>query len=144
MKKIRNEESEIRNQTDAPSAGRVNEERIEIAMGNLLRAGVLTAAGVVLLGGIIYLFRHGTEIPDYHLFAGGSSNLRGFTDILRSLLTLSPRGIIQFGLFLLILTPIARVIFALISFVRERDRNFIFLTLVVLVFLLYGFLGGKV
>jgi uncharacterized membrane protein len=136
--KTRDRKSETKN------TALVDEERIEITMGNLLRAGVLTAAAVVLIGGVLYLFRHGYEIPDYREFKSEPGNLTDFAGIFRNLFSLSPRGIIQFGLILLIATPVARVMFALFSFVRERDRNFIFITLIVLVFLLYGFLGGKV
>ncbi|HEY3295510.1 MAG TPA: DUF1634 domain-containing protein [bacterium] len=113
-------------------------------MGNLLRAGVLTAAAVVLIGGIFYLLKHGTDIPDYRTFAGESADYTSFSGIFRSVLALMPRGIIQLGLILLIITPVARVLFALLAFIRERDRNFVVITLVVLAFLLYGFLGGKI
>lgn len=130
--------------TQLPSPLREHEGKIENTMGNLLRAGVLTAAAVVLMGGIVYLLRHGSEIPDYHQFKNESTDIRTFGGIFRNLITLSPRGIIQLGLILLIATPVARVTFALISFVREKDRKFVMITLIALAFLLYGFLGGKV
>ncbi|WP_298916730.1 DUF1634 domain-containing protein [uncultured Nostoc sp.] len=52
-----------------------------------------------------------------------------------------PRGIIQFGLLLLIATPIARVIFSLFAFVRERDLTYIIVTLIVLTEFIYSFVG---
>jgi uncharacterized membrane protein len=116
--------------------------RIENTMGNLLGVGVWTAAAVVLLGGIFYLVKHGSDIPDYRTFNGESADYTSFSGIFRNLL--APRGIIQLGLLLLIATPVARVLFALLSFIRERDQKFVMITMVVLVFLLYGFLGGKV
>ena len=39
--------------------------RIEIIIGSLLRTGVLLAASVVLIGGVIYLARHGHETINY-------------------------------------------------------------------------------
>jgi uncharacterized membrane protein len=50
----------------------------------------------------------------------------------------------EFGLALLLLTPIVRVALSLIAFARERDRTYVILTAVVLVLLLYGLAGGKV
>ena len=41
------------------TASQWSDERLDVFVGNLLRTGVLTAAAVVLVGGIIYLVRHG-------------------------------------------------------------------------------------
>jgi uncharacterized membrane protein len=137
------QKAENRKQTPPPTPP-VNGGVIENSMGNLLRVGVLSAAAVVLLGGIYYLIAHGLEQPDYHTFNSEPSDLKGFAGIFRNVLAFSPRGVIQFGLLLLIATPLARVLFALIAFLREGDRKFVGITLLVLAFLLYGFLGGKV
>jgi Protein of unknown function (DUF1634) len=50
--------------------------RFEQLLGNLLRAGVLLAAAVVLLGGALYLARHGGERPDLKVFRGEPADLR--------------------------------------------------------------------
>jgi len=146
MKKIGNRKLETgkEEQNSLSNSPAVDEGKIENTMGNLLRAGVLTAAAVVLLGGIFFLLKHGGDLPDYHTFTGEPPDYTSFSGIFRSVLTLMPQGIIQLGLMLLIVTPVARVLFALLAFMRERDRNFIVITFMVLVFLLYGFLGGKV
>ena len=51
---------------------------------------------------------------------------------------LGGRGIIQLGLLLLIATPVARVVFSVIGFVRQRDFVYVVLTLIVLAVLLYS------
>jgi uncharacterized membrane protein len=119
-------------------------KQIENAMGNLLRAGVLTAGAVVLLGGVLYLLQNGTGLVDYHEFLGAAGTLSGLREIFPAAMALDPPAVIQLGMLLLIATPAARVLFALISFLRERDRAFVGITLIVLAVLLYGFLGGKV
>jgi len=48
------------------------------------------------------------------------------------------RAIIQFGLLLLIATPIARVAFSLVGFALERDRSYVVITSIVLAVLIYG------
>ena len=57
-------------------------------------------------------------------------------------LHLSGKSIIQFGLLLLIATPVARVIFSFIGFVIERDYLYMALTLIVLAVLLYSLIGS--
>lgn len=57
-------------------------------------------------------------------------------------MVLGGRGLIQFGLLLLIATPIARVIFSIAGFARQRDWLYVAITLVVLTLLSYSLLAG--
>jgi uncharacterized membrane protein len=118
------------------------EERFEQFLGNLLRAGVLLAAAVVLLGGGLYLARHGGEQADWKTFRGEPANLRNPTEIVGNALQLSSRGVIQVGLLLLVATPVARVVFSVFGFLRERDFLYVVLTLIVLAVLLYSLFFG--
>lgn len=120
-----------------------NDLRMELIIGNLLRAGVLLSATVVVIGGIIYVARHGRTIADYRTFRGELSPLRTLTGIIQGALQPSGRGIIQFGLLLLIATPVARVIFSAIGFARERDYLYVAFTLAVLAVLTYSLFGAS-
>lgn len=119
------------------------ENGFEQWMGQLLRIGVFSSAAVVLLGGVLYLRTYGRLIPQYHQFHGEASNLRSIEGIIRRALTGDGQGIAQAGLLLLIATPIARVIFSAIGFLRERDFLYMAVTLVVLGVLMYGLLGQQ-
>ncbi len=119
------------------------DERVELIVGNLLRAGVVTAAAVVALGAAIFLLRHGREIPHYRVFAGEPTDLRTVSGILSGILTFRGREIIQFGLLLLIATPVARVAFSVLAFALERDRLYVVVTLLVLAVLLFSLAGGR-
>jgi uncharacterized membrane protein len=118
------------------------DERFEQAVGNLLRTGVMLAAAVVLVGGVVYLVRHGNEVADYRAFHGEPEDLRTLTGIERSAVSLRGRGLIQLGLLLLIATPVARVVFSVFAFARQRDRMYVVFTLIVLAVLLYSLLSG--
>lgn len=111
---------------------------LEQIIGNLLRAGVILAAVVVLIGGALYLFQHGSRRADYHQFHGVPGNLDSFDGIFHEALALHSQGIIQFGLFLLILTPISRVAFSALGFLWEGDRMYVLITLIVLAVLLFS------
>jgi uncharacterized membrane protein len=49
---------------------------------------------------------------------------------------------IQFGLLLLIATPVVRVAFSILGFAAEEDRMYMIFTGIVLVVLLYSLLGS--
>jgi len=118
------------------------DQRVEAILGNLLRAGVLIAAAVVVLGGVIYLLRHGSTLPDYRAFRGEPTDLRTFSGILADAAAFRGRGIIQLGLLLLIATPVARVAFSVVAFALERERLYVIVTLTVLAVLLFSLAGG--
>jgi uncharacterized membrane protein len=118
------------------------DQRIENILGNLLRAGVLLSALVVLIGGVIYLLRHGHSPMDFRVFRGEPADLRGVRGIIRDTLALRGRGIIQFGLLLLIATPVARVAFSIFGFAEERDRMYVMFTVIVFSILLYSLIGS--
>jgi len=115
--------------------------RVQQAVGNLLRTGVLLAAVVVLAGGMLYLARHGGAVADYSVFRGEPASLRTLTGIFRSSLVESGRGVIQLGLLILVATPVARVAFTAVAFAHERDRTYVLVALLVLSLLLKSLLG---
>jgi uncharacterized membrane protein len=128
----------------AQSVGQKNrwsDERVEAILGNLLRAGVIIAATVVLVGGVFFLIRYGATSPDYRTFRGEPANLRSVSGILTDAVNLRSRGLIQLGLLLLVATPVARVVFSVFAFACQRDLTYVVLTLIVLAVLLYSLVG---
>jgi uncharacterized membrane protein len=120
------------------STERLDDQRIEIIIGNLLRAGVMLSAAVVLFGGIIYLKHHGHETVNLRTFHGEPERLKSPKEIVQGTLQLSGSAIIQLGLLILIATPVARVAFSAVAFAIEGDYLYVGITLVVLAVLLYS------
>jgi uncharacterized membrane protein len=118
------------------------DQKTEEIIGTLLRAGVLLAAGIVGLGAVLYLFRHGLQPADYRYFHGEPKNLASLKGILHYAIEGRGRGIIQFGLLLLIATPVARVAFSIFAFARERDWMYVTFTCIVLGVLCYSLFGS--
>jgi uncharacterized membrane protein len=118
---------------------RLTDEKLELAVGRMLQTGVLVAAAVVLIGGVLFLI---------HAPAGPRTDYRHFHPIVRQLRT--PDGIwhgvmhgdaasvIQLGLLLLIATPVVRVILAGVGFLMERDHLYFWVSSIVLAVLLYS------
>jgi uncharacterized membrane protein len=122
----------------------LDDRGIEIMIGNLLRAGVLIAAAVVVIGAVIYLSQYALQPANFSVFRGEAAALRTLPAIVRGAMHLHGKSVIQFGLLLLIATPIARVVFSVIGFADEHDYLYVALTLIVLAVLLYSLIGSGV
>jgi uncharacterized membrane protein len=124
-------------------SNRWSRKRTEAVIGAILRVGVLLAASVVVCGGIIYLVRHGTSMPDYGVFQGEPAELATISGILSYALSFHGLGIIQLGLLVLIATPVVRVAFSVVAFALERDWLYVAVTVVVLAVLVFSLAGGR-
>lgn len=116
------------------------EKKMDAVMGRLLQAGVTVSAVLVLAGGILYLARHDQAPMDYRHFSGEPAAYRTLPGIWADALAVHGRGWIQLGLLVLIATPVARVVFSVFAFLKQRDWTFVGVTLVVLGLLFYSLL----
>src|ERR1700748_1196444 len=118
------------------------DQKMDAIMGILLRSGVILAAAIVLVGGILFLTRHKTPVTDYHIFSGEPSDLRTLSGIFTDVKAFRARGLIQFGFLVLIATPVARVVFSLFAFLYQKAWKYVVFTAIVLGLLLYSLLGS--
>jgi uncharacterized membrane protein len=125
------------------------DQRLEVAIGTLLRIGVIAAAVLVAIGGALVLRHPESPLPNYTVFhppgehaASTSANVpfRSISGVLQHLG--SGGSIIALGLLALIATPIARVILAVVGFARERDWLYTAVSLIVLAILAFSLLHG--
>jgi uncharacterized membrane protein len=128
--------------SDAAADQLRTDQKMDAIMGILLRSGVVLAAAIVLLGGILFLMRHKTPVTDYHIFSGEPSDLRTIPGIFAGVKAFRARGLIQLGLLVLIATPVARVVFSLFAFMYQKDWKYVVFTAIVLGLLLYSLLGS--
>lgn len=119
---------------------RFDDRRMETIMGRLLQVGVLLASAVVLVGGFLYIRLHFVNSVDYGTFSGEPADLRSAKGLFQLLMSGDPAALIQVGVILLIATPIARVVFAVVGFALERDRFYVAVSLTVLVILIASLL----
>ena len=115
---------------------------MELSIAAMLRLGVTLAAVFVLAGGALALRHPWTTIPSYRLFHAGDASLRTLPGIMHGLLRLEPGSIVQFGLVVLIATPVARVVFCVVGFGRQRDALYVAISLAVLLVLVYSLTFG--
>ena len=93
---------------------------VEIMIGKVMQIGVVLSALVIILG--LLLLLSGT-------------------------LALKPYAVLMTGIFLLILTPVLRVVVSIYAFAVEHDRLYVWITTIVLIILLgamtIGYLGNR-
>jgi uncharacterized membrane protein len=126
-----------------------DDRRLELMLGNLLRIGVIISAVIVLIGGVIFLYRHGLEHIDnpdgveyLKFFRGEPVEFRRPEGVIEKAWELRGRGLIMLGLLVLIATPVARVLFSAVGFAWERDWVYVLATLTVLTLLLLSLFMG--
>jgi uncharacterized membrane protein len=134
----------------APTAEQ--DQRLEVAIAMLLRIGVVIAALLVAVGGVMALRHPESTVPNYRIFHSpaeattvgtASTAIYSIGAIFQHLRDGSGASIIALGLLVLIATPIARVVFAIIGFARERDTLYTVISFIVLAILTFSLLHGR-
>jgi uncharacterized membrane protein len=118
----------------------MDDKRLENIIGQLLRAGVLFSAAVVTAGGVAYLALNHAARVSYRSFVAGGPETRTVPGIFHAAVHLHSEGLMQAGLVLLILTPVARVAMAVVGFALEKDRLYTVVSIVVLLILTFSLL----
>jgi uncharacterized membrane protein len=115
------------------------DQRLEIAMGQMLRIGVTAAALVVFVGGVLYICHASGPHPDYSHFHGASAAGYHIASILSGSLHFESKSLIELGILVLIATPICRVLFGVVGFSLLRDWLYTAVSALVLSVLLVSF-----
>ncbi|MGE8555898.1 MAG: DUF1634 domain-containing protein [Chryseobacterium jejuense] len=112
------------------------------SVGNLLRLGVILSVATSLIG-FIKLFTEGFEMPKkYTSLVVATSSDKVWSHFWESLCKGEGMAIIQLGILLLIVTPLMRIIFALIGYLKEKDYIYVFISSVVLAIMAVSFFAG--
>jgi len=117
---------------DNTNTKKIGDKDIQFILGTLLRAGVVISMSIVLLGGVIYLVHNKGVVTDYKVFKPELSKFSSIASIFNGVLSFKGDAVVQFGILMLIFTPIARIIFAVFSFFLERDYLYVLIGLIIL------------
>jgi len=109
------------------------EKDFQTIIGNLLRYGVWISLSVAFIGGIVYLMHHCSDIEDYSVFKENDRNIfEVFANVYNGVISGRGESIIFFGVILLFLTPVFRVLLSLFSFLLEKDYLYVVITAIVI------------
>ena len=108
---------------------------VEILIGQILRIGVIISALVILFGLILLMLTQTSGYPG-NVFPDKPSV------ILQGVIALKPFAVMMFGIFLLILTPVLRVVVSIYAFAKESDYLYVVITTIVLIILAVSMVVG--
>jgi uncharacterized membrane protein len=111
-------------------------ENGELIISKTLRIGVLISAAFIIVGLTMFLMTGDSGYP-YETYP------TTLTAIWTGLLAGKSYAIILTGLFLLILTPVFRVVTSLIMFWVQGEKIYVLISTIVLVILIISFIIGK-
>jgi len=104
---------------------RLSQEKGEHAIAVVLRYGSLISTLIMALGlGLMLLRGPAPSLPAYHRM-----RLSVFFPML---VRFDPAAVTEFGVLLLLLTPLFRILVAMVSFALERDLKYVLIALGVL------------
>ncbi|MDR2205482.1 MAG: DUF1634 domain-containing protein [Flavobacteriaceae bacterium] len=111
------------------------------SVGNLLRTGVVLSVATSLIG-FVKLFLEGFKMPKDYSELAPPVHTKVFHYFWISLSKLEGMGIIQLGILFLIITPVMRIIFVLIGFLKEKDFTYVIISFIVLGIIVFSFAMG--
>ncbi|WP_243854601.1 DUF1634 domain-containing protein [Flavobacterium sp. 270] len=113
------------------------EKDFQTIIGNLLRYGVWTSLSVAFIGGIVYLIHNGSQIEDYSVFKENDRNIfEVISTVYNGVIQGNGEYLIFFGIILLFLTPVFRVLLSLFSFLLEKDYLYVVITTIVILIII--------
>lgn len=117
--------------TESPPDVTIHNPKGEIAIARVLRVGAFLSTLIMLAGVLLLVFRGG---------ASGAAAVHFVTlrELLPQLVRFNPEAVMELGVLLLLMTPVARIIIAVIGFAMERDLKYVFISLAVLAIVLFS------
>jgi len=108
----------------------------ELDVGRVLLAGVLVSALIVLVGGILYLMQHGTNVYINPKF-NHAVHVVTVQNFFEALYQLQAKAIILFGIIILMVTQLIRVMLTAWLFASHREYFFAWVSVNVFVMLIF-------
>lgn len=124
---------------------KIKDKDISQIIGYILRCGVYLSMSVALVGGMLYLYRHGSETNLFQNrpFVEKDENIvQLFKNTFKGVTSGHGYYIIELGILLLIATPLSRVIFSLFAFKLEGDRLYVLISFIVLLIIITSIITG--
>jgi uncharacterized membrane protein len=116
------------------------DKNMQYALAKVLRIGVWLATATIALGGMVYLYSKASTKVVFDIFKPQDTAYISVPTILNGLTIGNGLAIVQLGVLLLIFMPIIRVIFAVVSFLKEKDYLYVTIgTLVLLIIFLSSY-----
>ena len=107
---------------------------INIVISNILKTGVFISSFFIITGIILSFIQGADGVLTIERYT--------FSEMLRGLAILNYYSYLMFGIFLLILTPVLRILGLLYVYIEEKDYKFVRICVLVLVILIVSLMLG--
>lgn len=114
------------------------ELKIQSRMGRILLWGMLTSAGIIIVGAVLFLIQFGATPEHFTHFHASAQHLRKVEQIVRGIRRHSGGAIIEAGILLLVVFQYVRVIMSALMFARLRSWFFVGVSTFILAVLIFG------
>ena len=115
---------------------------INDAIGLALRVGVLLSAAIILIGVVLVFTHQGSNGFSLSQIATPNSRVNSSifqpSEVIEGLSKLNGLDYVYLGLMVLIATPIIRVVLGIVQFVKERNKLYTIITVIVLFNLMFA------
>jgi len=115
---------------------------INDAISLTLRAGVLLSAAIILIGVVLVFTHQGSNGFSLSQIATPNSRVNSSifqpSEVIEGLSKLNGLDYVYLGLMVLIATPIIRVVLGIVQFVKERNKLYTIITVIVLFNLMFA------
>lgn len=118
-------------------SSKASDKDLEIIIGNTLRWGVWLSFFVTIFGLLLSFFQTGKTAPLL-----SKPPKFSFQTLWQGLLQFDPYQIMMLGILILVLTPLLRVVFGLLGYIKEKNRLYVVITLLVLLIIGISMLLG--
>lgn len=106
----------------------MRDSTLDLILSRVLMWGMILAIVTTVIGGVLLLRQQGTDIVNHSIFKGEPADLTHVSTIILEAFRGDALSIIQLGLLLMIITPVARILSCLIIFAYQRDRLYVVLS----------------
>lgn len=120
----------------------ITDKEMERSISAMLLFGVSLSALLVAIGGALYLRHPSVMVPDYRQFVAEREPLQGIVSTLRGASHFDPKSVVEFGILVLISTPILRVAWCVVGFARQKDPMYVLISTSVFAILIYSLIQG--
>jgi len=130
--------SKIQKSGEGTQPSKLETQFINKIVGIILADGMYATVGFYLIG-LILLFTEGGPIPEI-----SRQYFHSFDSFLSGILSLNPRPFLYLGTISLILTPVSRVLISIFAFWKEKDKKFVYVTMVVFIVIFASVVVGMI
>ena len=107
---------------------------VNVVIANIIKTGVFVSSFFIITGISLSFIQGANGVLTVERYT--------FSEMLRGLVSLNYYSYLMFGIFLLILTPVLRILGLLYVYIKEEDYKFVRICILVLVILIVSLLLG--